>query len=169
MRDPITWQVRKINTLGPTGPARNVGGKLFRSVTVKLSKNWRTARVEEVKPSWVISKVWNAVFYIVYPKNLILPQKSKLELKIGWTCFSLAHILFHWGKVFLCSFGYFSKKVAFYPFEMTHEGSNCNNTEQSEQPILSEQSEQLISSEQHEYRTRKFLKIFKQDEQFGLW
>ena len=26
MRDPITWQVRKINTLGPTGPARNVGG-----------------------------------------------------------------------------------------------------------------------------------------------
>ena len=34
MRDPITWQVRKINTLGPTGPARNVGGKLFRSVTV---------------------------------------------------------------------------------------------------------------------------------------
>ena len=36
MRDPITWQVRKINTLGPTGPARNVGGKLFRSVTLMV-------------------------------------------------------------------------------------------------------------------------------------
>ena len=35
MRDPITWQVRKINTLGPTGPARYVGGKRFRTATVK--------------------------------------------------------------------------------------------------------------------------------------
>ena len=34
MREPITLQVRKVNTLGPTGPARIVGGKLFRSVSV---------------------------------------------------------------------------------------------------------------------------------------
>ena len=33
---PITCQFCKINTLGPTGPARIVRGKLFRSVTVKI-------------------------------------------------------------------------------------------------------------------------------------
>ena len=33
---PITCQFRKINTLGPTGPARVVRGKRFRSETVKI-------------------------------------------------------------------------------------------------------------------------------------
>ena len=36
MKTGKSCQYRKINTLGPTGPARNVGGKLFRSVTVNL-------------------------------------------------------------------------------------------------------------------------------------
>ena len=59
MREPIMCQVRKVNTLGPTGPARNVGGQLFRSVTVKIEQkingqkrshrhSWSNLKVTEV-------------------------------------------------------------------------------------------------------------------------
>ena len=54
-------------------------------------------------------------FSIFYPKNLILPQKSKLKLEIGKNLFSSAHILFHWGKVIFYPFRIFSRKSGVLP------------------------------------------------------